>query len=135
MHRVYRTLDEAPSFIQGMEVEDFVVAALAFAFWNAVISSLIHIRLVAILYVPLLGGSVVATLFLWLRLKSRMPRFFIRDAIEYLRQGELYEVGPDIEMVPMFIGHEEDESVTSGWFGEIAVAREAVPAQRARAEV
>lgn len=120
MHRVYRTLDESPSFIQGLEAEDLVIVLLAFSLSNAVLNAFMHVRLVAIFYVPILGGSVVLAGVVWLRVKAKMPRYFIRDAIEYIRQGEIYEVGPDLEMVPMFVGEVEEEH----GLDEIAVAQE-----------
>ena len=131
MHRVYRTLDEAPSFIQGLEAEDLAVAVLSFSFWNALISTFTGIKLVAVLYVPLLGGGVIATLYLWVRIKARMPRGFIRDGLEYLRQGEIYEAGPDLEAVPLFIGHEAGEEAPESVFGGVEEGS-AVPVAAAR---
>jgi len=131
MHRVYRTLDEPPSFIQGLEAEDLAVAVLSFSFWNALISAFTGIKLVAILYVPLLGGGVLATLYLWVRLKARMPRGFIRDGLDYLRQGEIYEAGPDLEAVPLFIGREAAEEAPESVFGGVEEGS-AVPVAVAR---
>jgi hypothetical protein len=103
-HRIYRALDESPSLWQSLEAEDVGIAAMAFGIWNAAVTSLAGMhRVVEMLSIPLLLGLWICTVWAWMRLKSRMPRHFLKDAVEYVRLPDGFDPDADTEVIP-YIG-------------------------------
>jgi len=99
-HRVYRTLDDPVALLSGLEMDDLIVIAGGFVFWNMALGLLDRIKLVSILSPLLLGALTVLTAWAWLRAKEGMPRYFLRDYIRYLWLPDAYDVGPDLEAFP-----------------------------------
>jgi hypothetical protein len=130
-HRIYRTLDEAPSLWQSLEAEDIGIAALAFGIWNAVVDSLTGIRLVQILAIPILLGLWITTVLAWLKIKGRMPRHFLRDGVEYVRLPDGLDPGADLEAIPYVAlsdAVDEQEVDEERWFEPGPLARGTVVA-------
>lgn len=108
-HPVYRTLDDPVSILLGLEPDDIGVILGIFLFWNMTLGFLDRFHIISILSPLLLGILTVVTAWIWMRLKERMPRYFLRDFIRYIGIADAYDVGPDLEAGPYVISPGEEE--------------------------